>query len=137
MYVTQACNLRWLACPRAGSKPHTEKLAQVHRLLKEGVTSLNADDKCALGRFLTHHSAFITVGRDVFGLCKLPAAARAVVPVAPALGRDSQGAYLGCFKKGLHVAVKEAERALPVAFWQPAHGMLAPLSRESHGKNAS
>jgi hypothetical protein len=29
----------------AGSKPHTEKLAQVHRLLKEGVTSLNADDK--------------------------------------------------------------------------------------------
>lgn len=29
----------------AGSKSHAEKLAQVHRLLKEGVTSLNADDK--------------------------------------------------------------------------------------------
>lgn len=33
----------------AGTKPHAEKLAQVHRLLKEGITSLNADDKCAPG----------------------------------------------------------------------------------------
>jgi hypothetical protein len=35
------------APPAAGTRPHAEKLAQVHRLLKEGVTSLNADDKCA------------------------------------------------------------------------------------------
>ena len=42
-----------LAFSHAGSKPHTEKLAQVHRLLKEGVTSLNADDKCAPAVSLT------------------------------------------------------------------------------------